>query len=67
MTRLPARPFERPSASSVTPIAIQAIAKAETHTRWQTANGALNGIYLALGEKRDLTVTSIFEAEARAR
>ena len=44
----------------------RAIAKSETNTRWQSANGALNGIYLAVGEKRDLTITSIFEGEARA-
>jgi hypothetical protein len=35
--------------------------------RWSGANASLNGIYLAVGVKRDMAVVSIYEASARAR
>jgi hypothetical protein len=35
--------------------------------RWSSANAALNGIYLALGRKRDMAVVSRYESAARKR
>lgn len=43
----------------------RAMATALSNARWGNVNAALNGIYLAVGEKRDLAVTSAFERRAR--
>ena len=43
----------------------RSIGKREANARWGNVNAALNGIYLALGEKRDMGVTSAFESLAR--
>ena len=44
----------------------RSIGKRESNARWGNVNAALNGIYLAVGEARDMAVTSAFESQARS-
>lgn len=41
------------------------LTSAREHDRWSAVNAAVNAIYLALGEKRDLSRMSSFERRAR--
>ena len=43
----------------------QALAHEREHDRWANLNAALNAIYLAVGEKRDMQRVSLFERRAR--
>lgn len=43
----------------------QSLAHGREHDRWANINAALNGIYLAVGEKRDMRRVSLFEKRAR--
>lgn len=43
----------------------QALAHHRQQERWAKANAALNAIYLAVGEKRDMSRVSLFEQRAR--
>ena len=45
----------------------RALATKRDRDRWSGVNAALNAIYLAIGEKRDVATTSKFEGEARDR
>lgn len=43
----------------------QALAHQRPQDRWANVNAALNAIYLAVGEKRDLQRVTLFEQRAR--
>ena len=43
----------------------KAIGKTQANARWGNVNAALNGIYFAVCETRDLAITSAFERQAR--
>jgi hypothetical protein len=45
----------------------RAVDHARPQDRWSQVNSALNGIYAAVGRKRDLSVVSAHEKAARAR
>ena len=44
----------------------RSIRKRDSNARWGNVNAGLNGIYLAVGEARNMAVTSAFERQARS-